>query len=909
MPARFAFLPDARTSLTAAAEPASTGTVRRRVDYDIEVQANGARAAGTAPAELSAQIFGAGDITMVDPQVVSAVEPRRRSRGFEPNYFPYVEFVDADFPWRYSLDTRDNHRIQPWIALVALQDDEFEYVEQGVGPLPRIRVLDASRSLPDPDQLWASAHVHVDRGTDASTPISTLMANDPSAHLSRVLCLRKLDERVRYTMFLVPSYEAGRLAGLGSRSTAAVWDDPAWDALASTVDLPYYFDSTFTTSALEDFELVMRRLRPVAADDIPGFGEPRIASAADPGFYAGFSDPGNTFAIQAALQRPGTKLPAHDTNPDLASRLATTLTEVIEGESVTSDGPDQDDPLVAMPPYGWRFRQETEVSTADVNKKQWFNRLNLDLKLRQVAGLGAEIVRVNQESFMADAWDQYQEIVEANRRLARLQAAKLLVRRFSARRVEPLPSSIVLSLQQPLHALLRVDDEPLPGAFAAMGVPRAFISLNLRKVASKRPVKLAETIVERAHVPMPSIPGDRTADLRFEAERSEVPALTAIPAPNEVETPAIFAVGAFTAVASASVGVAVRPFRSELIVERALTSIKALPGAKAKAIVQGLTDQEAQSVAPVMRAPRITRHLGDLLRGVDGEALLAGVEQLPNNTVTLVEENRAFVEALLVGANHAMNNELRWREFPTDMRGTVLARFWTRGYGADDPRGDDIPAIHTWTNRIGQNFAPHDDGEADLVLTIRGDIIRKLGGIFVEMNEATSDTWKKGSGVDHEPVFSGMIGDDVVYFGFSVARAHVLANLNRFFFVIYEPMGRLRFGLDIGTATVRRNRFSMQKASLPFEMKALSTPRAMQLMPAAAHLKAVVAAPAKPPKWDDLSWSHVRRDAAEYLDVDKTSVSVSTGPDLWSANRNSASIARSVWQKPVAAVLPARRVL
>ncbi|MDH3294696.1 MAG: hypothetical protein OER95_10310 [Acidimicrobiia bacterium] len=907
MPSHFSLLPNSRTSLTAAARPAVTGTTRRQVNYGLEVHRNGSLASGTSAVELAAQVLGAGDITGVTAGSIARIEPRRGARAFEPNYFPYVEFVDADFPWRYSLDTGLGNRIQPWLALVVLTDDEFEFVDQGPGPLPRIRVPNPTLTLPAIGQVWASVHVHIDRGRDGTVPVSTVVESQPENSLARMLSFRRLVERTRYTMFLVPTYEAGRLAGLGATTVAPSWDAPAWEAASDQLDLPYYFRSGFTTNALEDFELLVRRLRAAPADEIAGFGEPRIASAANPGYYPGFSDPGASFPVQAALQRPGTSLPSFATNTELAKNLATTLTTVIEGESVTSDGPGRADPLVAMPPYGWRFRQESSVDVDAVGKKQWFHRLNLDLTLRQVAGTGTEVVARHQESFMADAWDQYDEIVAANRRLAQLEAAKELVDNVVRRRIEPLPAPVVMSLQQPLHAIVAIDTTPVAEALPKMGIPQAFASVPLRKVAAKRPVRLPDTTPERTHIPAPSVPGDTTPDLRFDPPR-RTPTVDAPPLASPEGQPSLFQSGAFTAPAAQPISILVQPFRSDLVARSGLEVMLRLPAAKVPFVVDGLRPAEEAAVAPILRSPRIARPLATLLERLDPNAMLAGHDKLPDNSVTVVEENRPFVESFLVGANHAMNNELRWRGFPTDMRGTVLPRFWDRGYGADDSRGDDIPAIHTWTDRIGKNFTSHDDGEADMVLTIRGDIVRKLGQLIVVLNEATSTTWKKGDGTNHHPVFSGTLGDDTAYYGFNIGRAKVMANKNSMFFVLYEPMGRLRFGLDIATASVRRKRFSLASASLTFPVQALQRSDVFA-MPPVQFVAPPTAPPATPAKWDDLSWSHVVTDSAGYLDVDTTSVSVTTGPDYWSTDRTSASIARSMWQKPVAAVLPARRVL
>jgi hypothetical protein len=61
--------------------------------------------------------------------------------------------------------------------------------------------------------------------------------------------------------------------------------------------------------------------------------------------------------------------------------------------------------------------------------------------------------------------------------------------------------------------------------------------------------------------------------------------------------------------------------------------------------------------------------------------------------------------------------------------------------------------------------------------------------------------------------------------------------------------------------------------------------------------------------WDDLSWVHMTLDGRGYINVDLTSPGVAESPNYWSASRDSASIARSFWQKPIAAVVPAARIL
>jgi hypothetical protein len=289
-------------------------------------------------------------------------------------------------------------------------------------------------------------------------------------------------------------------------------------------------------------------------------------------------------------------------------------------------------------------------------------------------------------------------------------------------------------------------------------------------------------------------------------------------------------------------------------------------------------------------------------------SILRATDALPNNSVSVVKENRAFVEAFLIGANHEMNNELRWREFPTDMRGTIFSRFWDRKRPPGDPLGADIPPLHGWSKSLGGNYPPHDTDRAEaLVLLIRGDLVRRFGEVVVVLNHAPTGKYEPGACVDSAPVFGGMIGEDLAYYGFDVARDTVLAHKAQYFFAIYEPAGRVRFGLEVGSAQVRKDRFLTRAAALQFPLAALGRDEMASRLP--AHFTGGGKASASITKWDELSWSHMRLDAAGFIDFEATGPSVTETPNHWSGSRDSATVARSFWQKPVAAILAAKRVV
>jgi hypothetical protein len=225
-----------------------------------------------------------------------------------------------------------------------------------------------------------------------------------------------------------------------------------------------------------------------------------------------------------------------------------------------------------------------------------------------------------------------------------------------------------------------------------------------------------------------------------------------------------------------------------------------------------------------------------------------------------------------------MNNELRWREFPTDMRGTIFARFWNRRRAPDDASGDDIPPIRTWSGKLGENLAAHGDGATNFVVLLRNDFIRKYGAVEVVLSRLKEgQTPWSPENVDSFPAaFTGVVGSDTAYYGFDFAREPILAAPNRFFFAIYEPADALRFGLDIATAAVRRARFPFGSAALPFSLRAVG--RVPGATPVPAHLRSGQASSGGATTWNDLSWADMILTGADYIDFARTQPAVAVIP-------------------------------
>src|SRR4030095_1991546 len=69
-----------------------------------------------------------GEIVGIDPRTIVRTFPKANESQGESDFLAYVEFDQADFPWRYTpaktqgLVTTPSDRLRPWLALVVLEE-------------------------------------------------------------------------------------------------------------------------------------------------------------------------------------------------------------------------------------------------------------------------------------------------------------------------------------------------------------------------------------------------------------------------------------------------------------------------------------------------------------------------------------------------------------------------------------------------------------------------------------------------------------------------------------------------------------------------------------------------------------------------------------------------------------------
>jgi hypothetical protein len=402
---------------------ASDGTAKERVTVPVDVSVNG------QGVHKDFALLGPGDVNGIVQSAVVRTEPHDWVTDFEPNYLAFIEFYDEDFLWRFTPASPAGNRLRPWLALAVLeegddgQEGEFKKTARQM-PLPSI-VVASTASLPPHTQTWAWAHVHTNDSFAAETDferfLESLQTPDhPNADriISRLTSPRRLKANTPYSAFVVPAFETGRLAGLGEDPKDVGAQKPAWTNAAGSVELPVFHSWRFRTGEDEDFESMVKRLEPKTVDprvgirdmdgEQPGWG---LTAGTDIGQILPADLKQTVIGLEGALKALTTKPKpaAVNTTRPFFAQLQSVLNFPAErlGTPATAALP-----VVAPPIYGEYHAQQ---HTIDVTRSGWVNALNRDPRTRVPAGFGVSVVRESQESYVARAWAQVQQVLAANR--------------------------------------------------------------------------------------------------------------------------------------------------------------------------------------------------------------------------------------------------------------------------------------------------------------------------------------------------------------------------------------------------------------------------------------------------------------------------------------------------------------
>ena len=186
---------------------------------------------------------------------------------------------------------------------------------------------------------------------------------------------------------------------------------------------------------------------------------------------------------------------------------------------------------------------------------------------------------------------------------------------------------------------------------------------------------------------------------------------------------------------------------------------------------------------------RSSRSPRTYLARYDRTRFCPGVDEVPTESVTLLETNPRFIASFMVGLNHETNRELLWRRYPTDQPGTPFRHFWARLDGQSD-----IAPMHEWPTAALADQTT--DPKGNLVLLLRGELLHRYPNTIVVAIRATAPD-KPIRARPTSCTRSSAAGSTRTsrFFGFPLHRADVVADPG-WFFALMEPLTEPRFGLD-----------------------------------------------------------------------------------------------------------------
>lgn len=486
----YRFLPWARRGLAQGvlddetiADTGGTHALPARSTLPVSIDVNGTAATTTV------DLYGPGDVTGIDRRVILRSDPAPGATDFEPNYLVTIDFDPPDFPWMFTPARAVGDRLRPWCVLIVVErtpDVAISIQPGAVLPVLSIPLPDGpGRELPDLAESWAWAHAQVleEAGSNPGNDLHVDLDVDPDRNLSRLVCPRILEPNTHYIAAVVPAFDHGVRRGLGEQPSG---QDvlPAWDVNAAnpiqSIKLPMYHWFEFATAVPDDIESMAKRLH--GPEHSPtGLGRRRVhAAAAHPVVAASPHLPAEAAnvtmfgALRPASTDATTPMPAQ--HAALTDRLAS----VVAARNTEQLPP---------PLYG-----EWPAATHELARPPapgWFAELNSTVAHRIAAGLGAEVVRRNQEAFVQAAWQQVGQVRAANDLAGRARLAATVLQQLVARHISVLALDRVVQTAGPMLAAVRstaaVSDPTavtIARQLATSSVPTGATSSAFRRLAS-----------------------------------------------------------------------------------------------------------------------------------------------------------------------------------------------------------------------------------------------------------------------------------------------------------------------------------------------------------------------------------------------------------------------------------------
>ncbi|EKU99426.1 hypothetical protein Lepto7375DRAFT_1468 [Leptolyngbya sp. PCC 7375] len=853
------------------------------VTLDIESQPSST----TESVTVHLAVYGPGDVRSLDLDEIVRVDPPPFSNGFEPNYVPVIEFRRADLPWLFSPvagTANNNQKLRPWLTLVVVPIESAQLQLKTRGQLPQLRC--PVQELPDLADSWAWAHAQI-LNLSPSESIYTILEEEPERCTSRLIGPRRLEAGRSYYACLVPTFKAGVEAALGHEVTTTTlepaWPSPAKAHPSEMVDLPLYHRWSFTTGESGDFETLVSRLTP---HGITSGMAVRQLDVSEPGagvIVRDDGEPAELLPFAGALAPEGHQEKAWTTaaGKRFAQELRQKFETVAEAKTNVVGAPlygrwyAGTDRLASEgeAPH-WlsdlnldpRLRAYASLGVQTVQKHQEALMASAWEQLDEVEKANQLLRQAQLARDVADGMMRH--------RLSKLRDATLMqVTRGAHNQVDyqdTLVSDAVTQSAAP--------DGIVTSTLRRMTRPRGPLVRRTRhgarldtyafvKGTASGTIKIdTRSVVAKGSVPFDDLDAIFTMFLKGSRHTFASQTLQEQKdAYNSIFFKIRFAKWTETAPKSASGSLLTR-LKSSIHISRAFNAAIALMERQerlthslpddptgfpdvadmAEAVKAQLDPNEnveahirdrfeagfdfdarthVDLLEPILAAPYFRQPMYEVLEDMAPGFLLTGADGLPPESISLVETNGSFIYAYMIGLNHGMANELLWRGFPTDQRGTYFRSFWdyagqngqsVSGQPSDDEGPVDIEPLHKLPPQLRLLDGNPNAATNYLTLVLRGEFLHRFPNAWLAAQPAVFKPLPKGrrkrqlsTEQPKMPIFSGRLGDDAAFFAFDLTLAEARGDSQNpgWYIVFREPPTEVRFGLDVpaGNDTVPKS--------------------------------------------------------------------------------------------------------
>lgn len=932
--ANYSFVSWTRQGLAKFIEAPAAGKLRGKISVEVKLE-------NKSPFTRDLEIFGPADITGLDLRNIVRVHPEPNTGDFESNYLVFIEFYQDSFLWEYSPLPADSEKVRPWLHLLVLAEDEYALTENPDGP-DRLTVNKAG-VFPPEDQSWSWAHVHVNADTADLTKLREQMEANPDFAVARLVSPRRLSPTTRYEAFVIPAFESGRKAGIGEPLAGVDPVASSWGA--GQTEFPVYYRWSFQTGQKGDFESLVRALVPRNdLDESIGFRPLDIKEAS---FPYNITNPATDLIQLGGALKPVGSAPMPFTDETWQVELSNLLNKR-DGQQGSGFDSTAGDPVVVPPTYGhWhvlvsQLNQGNDTGPIDNGESNWLHTLNLDPANRASAGVGVKVIQENQDKYLATAWDQIGSVLEANQLIRQSQLGIEIAVRWWTKNITVQSNGNLIGMVRPMIGNVLCSDKPVPNILLnieASGTPAAIFSPVFRRLSNTRSRLVKKMLPKNGPAGHPAnspsfaegllnglatAPNKTIPDGKNDVPIIDVPNIPyPVPVfpcqypgfPKELEVISLppqyleYLWGSPNSPAPGTNFVGIdphaylaawnllqfsfncskpenppHPIDPASIVPCIKQNLNPIKTIKDRTLSKIGTEGDLDAIIPIMAAPDYPEPMYKKLLEQSADFILPNLNKLPNNTITLMEANQAFIEAYMVGLNYEMARELLWNEYPTDQRGSYFRQFWDVSKyivkGTPDPKQlaeklKDIDFIHRWIkwtdlgdHRMSNRLPGDPPTGTPLVLTIRGDLLNRYPEAVIFAAEAATDGTFNPAGATKYPIFSAKIDPDITFLGFELTEDEARGGTvhKGWYFCIKEPVTGPRFGMDLA-------------------------PDDGNTIP--------------PVSWNDLHWGHMNNNVLIDL-TDKTFPDAAVDGH-W--GKNSAQMAAILYQVPVLVAIHATQLL